>query len=283
MSVSPKSRAHRDNDWQAAPPPPTPLLAHLFRPLVWVARALAWLTEPEESRGHSRGKIAITGQVLLFSAGMIYSFGLTCESMLVLLNAGTREIYGTQQQAEAIRFMPKLGVEDGARLGRLLPSPLKLIRLTSNLAFGWLPGYQAFGNVAFDRYLVWADPNFYVALVLAAIVGLCQAKALRTVSIKVRKARLDQVRTYRVEDLSPKALTIAKIRNQEYRHAEVGNYLFHGAVIAGTYAFEIGTFLFSFAHAGSSLTFLVINGVIEVTGFEVCYKLTGLTDGDEEL
>jgi hypothetical protein len=281
MKSATPSTPTRDNNWKPEAAGKTPLLAQLFRPVVWVARGLAWLTEPEESKG--RGKIAITGKVLLFSCGMIYAYGLTTESLLVLLNAGTREVYGSGRVAEDIRFMPKLGVQDGARLGRVLPPPMKLIRLSSNFAFGWIPGYRRFENTQFDNYLVWADPNFYIALVGAAVSGILQAKAIRSVSIKVRKARLDRVRHYRVEDLSPRALTIAKIRNAELAHAEVGNFVFDGLVIIASYAFEIGCFLVTFEHGGSTTVFLILNGVIEIFGFETSYKLTGLTDIDEEV
>lgn len=274
------SRA-RDNNWQPETAGKTPLLAQPFRPIVWAARALAWLTEPEESKG--RGKIALTGKVILFSAGMVYSFGMTTESMLVLLSASTNSITGANRAAEEIRFLPKLGSDDGASLGRVLPSPLKLTRLASNFAFGWVPGYKAFKNTSFDNYLVWADPNFYLAALLGAVVGICQAKAIRTVSIKVRKARLDKVRSYRVDDLSPKALTIAKVRAAEYQHAEMDNYVFDGLVIFGTYVFEIGTLILTFDLAGSNIAFLALNGVFQVFGFEACYKLTGLTDVDVEV
>lgn len=280
-TANPAARAPRDNNWKPEPIGKTPLLAQVFRPVVWTARALAWLTEPEESKG--RGRVVITGKVILFSAGMVYSFGLTAESIHLLLNTSTRGIYGTERTAEEIRFMPKLGVDDGAQIGRVLPSPLKVARLTSNFVFGWVPGYKAFGNTAFDNYLVWADPNFYVAIAGAAITGILQAKAIRSVSIKIRKARLDKVRKYRVDDLSPRALTIAKIRAAEYQHAEVGGVVFDGVVIAASYAFEVATFLVGFDLAGSSVVFLLINGTIQVFGFETCYRLTGLTDVDEEV
>lgn len=269
----------RDNDWGPEPKGKTPLLAQLGRPLVWVARGLAWLTEPEESRG--RGKIQITGKALIFSAGMVYCFALTTESVLLLLNRGTRNIYGSDRVAEQIRFVPKLGVADGAQLGRLVPSPLKLARITSNFAFGWVPGYRAFGGTSFDDYLVWADPNFYVALVGAALTSILQAKAIRQVSLKVRRARLDQVRSHRVEDLSPKALTIAKIRAAEYQHAQVGGYAFDGLVILASYGFEISCFVLGFSLGDSSFAFLIINGVIQVFGFESCYRLSGLADDEE--
>lgn len=275
-----QSSKARDNGWKAEKTH-TPFLAQLFRPVVWVARALAWATEPEQSKG--RGKIAITGKVLLFSAGMIYSFGMTTEGMLVLLNEGTRDIYGGSNNAEDIRFIPKLGVNDGAAIGRVIPSPLKVARLASNLAFGWVPGYERFSNTQFDNYLVWADPNFYLAVVLALITNILQAKAIRSVSIKNRKARLDSVSGYQVQDLSPKALTIAKIRKTEYQNAMVGDYVFEGVVIVATYVFEISTFLLTFEHQGSNFAFLLINGAIEVFGFEASYKLTGLTDVDEEV
>ncbi|MBD2261392.1 hypothetical protein [Pseudanabaena sp. FACHB-2040] len=279
-TTTPADTATRDNNWKPKASSKTPLLAQLGRPIVWIARGLAWLTEPEEAKG--RGKIEITGKVLLFSAGMVYAYGLTTESLLVLLNAGTSEIYGSGRVAEDVRFVPKLGVSDGAQLGRVLPSPLKLVRLSSNFAFGWVPGYRAFGNTSFDNYLVWADPNFYIALVGAAVSGILQAKAIRSVSIKVRKARLDRVRKYRVDDLSPRALAIAKIRNAEFQYAEVDNYIFDGLVIVTSYVFEIGCFLVTFEHSGSTVVFLLLNGVIEVFGFESCYKLTGLTDLEDE-
>lgn len=272
---------NQENDWTPEKPEKTPLLAQLFRPVVWVARGLAWATEPEKIK--SRGKVAITGKVLLFSCGMLYSFGLTTESILLLLKSQTQNIYSTRATPEEVRFMPKLGVEDGAEIGRIIPSPLKVVRLTSNFAFGWVPGYRAFGNTAFDNYLVWADPIFYVSVVGAAVTGILQAMALRKVSIQIRKARLDKVRHYRVDDLSPKALTIARIRAAEYKNAEVGGVVFQGAVILASYAFEGATFLLGFDLGDSNFAFLLINGSIQIFGFETCYRLTGIDTEDEEV
>ena len=270
----------RDNDWEANVPR-APWFAQPLRPIVWVARALAWFTEPEESR--NRGRIYLTGKLIIFSAGMIYCFFYTAESQLVLLTDTTREIASETRTAEDVRYIPKLGVNDGAEIWRFIPSPWKLIRLGSNMLFGWLPGYTAFTNVQFDNYLVWLDGNFLVGSLIGAIISLFQAKSLRSVSIKVRKARLEAVKRYKAQDLDPKSLTIAKIRNAEYQHALVGNYLFYGSAIILTYAYEIVTFVLAFELESSTIVFLLVNGLIEVTGFEVCYKLTGLTDIDEEV
>ena len=261
----------------------TPLLANLFRPVLWVVRTLAWATSPSDEADDSirRGRMRVTGRVVLFGLGTIGSFLMSTESFYVLLHQ-RGNLLPSEATAD-IRYVPKFGIDDGAKLGRVIPSPAKLGRITSNFLLGWIPGYSLFQGTAFDDHVVWLDGRFYIAMFAGGLVNIYEGKALRSVSLKLRKQRLDRVKGYQVEKLSERALDIARIRAMEYKSAKVGGYIGNGVAIVLTYAVEIGMFVMSVWSADLNAVGVIFNGLVEVFGFEFCLHQTGVIVHEEDL
>lgn len=261
----------------------TPLLANIFRPVLWVVRGLAWACSPSDEADESirRGPMRVTGRAVLFGVGTIASFAMSTESFYVLLHQ-EGNLLPTEATAD-IRFIPKFGIDDGAELGRIIPSPFKLGRIASNVLLGWIPGYGFFQDTAFDNHLVWLDGRFYIAAVVAGLVNIFEGKALRSISLKLRKQRLDRVKDLQVEQLSDRALDIARIRAMEYKSAKVGSYIGNGAAVIATYATEIGMFVISIWSADLNFVGVAFNGLFEIFGFEFCLSQTGVIVHEEDL
>lgn len=239
-----------------------PIGDKILAPLAWTAKSLAWVTNP-------------TGGARFALYGLsIYCAALSVESMMVSLPRITGQ---TQNKASDVRFVPKVGIRDGANVMRLV-NPMPLLSAATDGFMSMLPFYVKSGT---REYSVWTDPNYYMALLIAIAIQAVEARALRAVSLKVRKKRLDDVAKHEVPDLNPKAVHIAKVRAAEYKNAGIGSYAMNGLVVVGAYALEIGAFFGSIA-GGMGLA-QCIYGLVTIFGFEFAWNLAEKTEKDLEV
>ncbi|MEO1401903.1 MAG: hypothetical protein AAFV72_11735 [Cyanobacteria bacterium J06635_1] len=241
-----------------------PIGAYLFAPAEWVAKAIAWTTNPS---GGAKYALYIAAAA---------SFGLSVESLYSVMPRQD------ERPAAEIRFVPKPGVEDGADLSRLIPNPFGLLGAGIDALLAWLPFYAKLGPGFGPEFLVWTDLNFYAAILFSAVIQGIEARIIRRVSIDLRKRRLDAVKNRKVVDLSPQALAIAKVRAKEYEYAGLGDYAFSAMAILSTYLIEGGVFFRTlYTVPGISSAALLIYGVLNVFGFEVFWALASAPDNEE--
>jgi hypothetical protein len=190
----------------------------------------------------------------------------------------------------AYKFFPKAGIQDGAKIERIVPLPLPLVLGTAsslyNFAGGTLPAENGFERwdyqpKATEMGKAWTDGYFYLAFVLALAVNATQAHLTRPRSIRARKAALDKVRKYRIEDLSPKALDLARARQADLKRAGMGKR--YGVVVGvcGSYAIELGSFVTSLAGSTTPLAPGILWALLSMFGAETAWNMDGKTDPDE--
>jgi hypothetical protein len=241
-----------------------PIGAYLFAPAEWLAKAIAWTTNPS---GGAKYALYIAAAA---------SFGLSVESLYSVMPRQD------ERSAAEIRFIPKPGVNDGADLSRLIPNPLGLLQVGIDALLSWLPFYSKLGSGFSPTFLVWTDLNFYAAILFSSVIQGIEARIIRRVSIDLRKRRLDAVKHRQVEDLSPQALAIAKVRALEYEYAGLGDYAFAAVAILSTYLIEGGVFFRTlYTVPGISSAALLIYGLLNVFGFEVFWALASAPEDEE--
>lgn len=234
---------------------------------------LRWLSSPRSNGGATH----------VYKAMAIVLFGLSVETTYGAI-AST-----VGRSPSDYKFFPKAGIKDGAKIERIVPLPLPLIlgvaSSTYNFAGSTLPEENGFEPWDYEPKVTemgkaWTDGYFYLAFVLALSINATQAHLTRPRSIRARKAALDQVRKYRIEDLSPKALDLARARQADFKRAGMGKR--YGVVlgVAASYAVELGSFVASLSGSATPVAPGVIWALLSMVGAETAWNMDRNTDPD---
>ena len=235
---------------------------------------LRWLSSPRSSGGATH----------VYNAMAILLFGLSVETTYGAI-AST-----VGRNPNDYKYFPKAGIEDGAKIERIVPLPLPLVLGTTsalyNFAGSTLPEESGFDPwdyepKATEMGKAWTDGYFYLAFVLALAVNATQAHLTRPRSIRARKKALDRVRKYRIEDLSPKALDLARARQGDYKRAGMGKR--YGVVLGVTasYAVELGSFVASLAGSTTPVAPGICWALLSMFGAETAWNMDRTTDVDD--
>jgi hypothetical protein len=240
-------------------------------PVKGIAKACMWFVTPTRSGGAQYVMYALT----------FGCFMLSVENVYVGMN---------RKDPAGHRFIPKLGlVEDGSEIARLLPFPGVLDSM-QNAVLGAVnfsmqaiaPGTKPFRdnyNPKLDL-IVWADPNFYAAIVGAGVLSALQAIALRQVSLEVRKTQLQKAQkkdesiaaaTSQSSYQQRKRLETRVIETQVKQHGN-GKVLMFGALVALSYVAEFLMFAMS-AKPGTPFFQSLILAIASTVGTETSYTL----------
>ena len=183
------------------------------------------------------------------------------------------------------KFIPKPYLDDGADIGIANPVDAGLMLVDTGLKVldATLP-FNIKLRVPYNPNSIWLDPNFYVALALSLMLQVFQAKALRAVSVEIRKRRVEKAKQFKPIDLSPDELAITKIRTIEYNNVHVAGYVGSMVAILASFGLEIGIGLSSLSAATT------VNGVAQLIyviaqafGFEFFVNILLGMDEDEAL
>lgn len=240
------------------PEPELTGLAKLLNPIAKVGKTYFWLTDSSPREGGAK--------YILYTLS-IYCAAMSWESMY----ASFPVALGMRDKAANVKFLPKVGINDGATLSNLV-NPMELVNTVTN-AF---PALSPVKPIAVKKTSPQAlfDPTFWIAGVLSLGIATYQAKAVRSLSIAARKRRLDAVSSYKAPKLDPNSLAIAKVRKKEFENAGMGNYLVNGLMIAGSYGIEAVSFAASIAGGSSNGFAVFINGLGSIAGAETFYNAT---------
>lgn len=241
-----------------------PIGETLLAPLKWTVRSVKWLTEPR------------SGSKYVLYTLCVYSLMLSTEALYVALPSTAK------RPAIERRFMPKIGINDGSDISRLV-NLSNFVATVKEITAAFLPIQL---KIPAKQWTVWGDPSFYLCLVLAIAIGAIEARALRAVSISMRRKMAERLAKHRPLELDPKSLTIAKVRAAQYQNAGMGRLIWNWIAITGTYTIEFGSFFSSQAGVrGSAGLASLIYAFITVFGFEAFLSLADTTDieADEEV
>jgi hypothetical protein len=236
---------------------------------------LRWLSSPRSAGGATH----------VYKAMAIVLFGLSVETTYGAISATVG------RDPSAYKFFPKAGIKDGAKLERIVPLPLPLILGTAstvyNFAGSTLPAENGFERwdyqpKATEMGKAWTDGYFYLAFVLSLAVNATQAHLTRPRSIRARKAALDRVRKYRIEDLSPKALDLARARQADLKRAGMGAR--YGVVVGviGSYGVELGSFVTSLSGSTTPIAPGILWALLSMFGAEVSWNMDRSSEVEEE-
>jgi hypothetical protein len=235
----------------------------LLAPLEGAAKSIAWLTNPTG------------GSKYICYAISLYCTLLSVESIYVAMPKALK-LKGNGAVASQLRFVPKIGVDDNAKIEHLF-NPAELVHVLEN-NFPALFPFAAKTKTPIAAMAIF-DTNFWIALIIGFAIAALEARALRQVSIGTRIKRVNELKGYRVPDLDPDALEIAHIRAKEAKGAGVGKYMMTGFVVIGAYAVEIA----GFACSVTSGNFWVnaINGFLAVFGSELFWSISQPAETDD--
>ena len=251
------------------------LVAAFYQPV----KLLSWLTgQSLPSRSKSRGEIIVLSTLALACAA------LSVEAWYEVM---PRNLVPTGNASASAnhKFVPKPYIEDGADIGLANPVDAGLMLVDAGLKVldATLP-FNIKLRVPYNQNSIWLDPNFYVALLLSLMLQTFQAKALRAVSVEIRKRRVEKAKQFKPIDLSPDELAITKIRTIEYNNVHVAGYVGTMTAILFSFGLEIGIGLSSLSAATT------VNGVAQLIyviaqafGFEFFVNILLGMDEDEAL
>ncbi|MBD1847368.1 hypothetical protein H6F89_28970 [Cyanobacteria bacterium FACHB-63] len=240
----------------------------LFKPINWASNGFKWLTNPNADGG---------GQYLMKGFAVLLC-GLTAENCYQML-----------QGKESARFIPKPLINDGARIERVLPLGAVGNAVTGTLAT--LPNavgvrnpdgsqlrWRPFGE---PDFIVWLDPDFYIAVLNAAGINAIEAMFLRRVKLEVRQRQLKNA--IQTDEQIAQSLTYAekkaeaqrletKLRETQLKTYGNGAILFNGVIIFVVYLAE-GAMFFATSAPGVSVVTNTIYGFLSVFGAEIFWSL----------
>jgi hypothetical protein len=247
------------------PEPELTGLAKLMSPIEKFGKTYFWLTDSSPKEGGAKYILYLLS---------LYCAAMSWESMY----ASFPVALGIRDKAESVKFLPKVGINDGANPANLL-NPMELVATVTNMFPALSP--VPLPKVTKTSPQALLDPTFWIAGVMSLGIATYQAKAVRSISIAARKRRLDAVASYKTPKLDPNSLAIAKVRKKEFENAGMGNYVTSGLMIAGSYAIEAVSFAASIAGGNSNGVAVFINGLGSVFGAESFYNAT-LDDDQRE-
>jgi hypothetical protein len=241
-----------------------PIGETILAPLEGAAKSIAWLTNPTG------------GSKYICYAISLYCTLLSVESIYVAMPKALK-LKGNGAVAAQLRFVPKIGVDDNAKIEHLF-NPAELVHVLEN-NFPALFPFAAKTKTPIAA-MAFFDTNFWIALIIGFAIAALEARALRQVSIGTRIKRVNELKGYRVPDLDPQALEIAHIRAKEAKGAGVGKYMMTGFVVVGAYAVEIA----GFACSVTAGNFWVncINGFLGVFGSELFWSIAQPAEAELE-
>lgn len=248
----------------------------LFKPVNWCSNTFKWLTDPT-SKGGAQYAMKTMAVALCF---------LSVENTYQLLSG-----------KDSVKFIPKPGINDGAKISRVLPLDGAFKGSVSLLTDGAnLVGANIQKPVTFTRadLGIWADERFYWALVITIVINGIEALALRRVSLKTRKKQYQNaksrdkdiaatVRSF--EDMAEdfKSLETMK-RETQIKGYGNGEILILGFALVACWALE-GFAFFQTAAPGTPFmmsTLLAIASIFGAEGFWVLGEAMEKRESEDE-
>jgi hypothetical protein len=235
----------------------------LLKPLDWLSDSVKWLTNPTAKGGAK------------------YAIKALAVSCFLLTTENTYQLFAGQ---EAVRFIPKPMVRDGADISRVLPlgdagnAAIGALVAGANLFDAKLENPEPFRKT---DLLIWADSRFYMALVLALFLNGVEAIILRQVSLRTRKTQLQNAQKTDQEISSVMSFADqaadferleTKVRKQQVKQFGNGRLLTLGTLLAACYGFE-GWSFFASAAPGTPFIISTILAVASIFGAEWLWVL----------
>lgn len=168
-----------------------------------------------------------------------------------------------------MRFVPKLGIDDGAELHRLLP--LRQIQSQAldragvpDWAQGWIPKQER---------NVWDSPMLFLfAFGICAAVQYYERQILAPRKVSDLKAEFDQANKTKKVKADPDAIWLAQQKAAQLNSYGTGKTATDALCVGLVYSLEFAAFWTSFGKAGVSLAIALIYAAYTVFGFELFYR-----------
>ncbi|MBD1995074.1 hypothetical protein H6G00_00325 [Leptolyngbya sp. FACHB-541] len=91
-----------------------------------------------------------------------------------------------------------------------------------------------------------SDLTFWLSVLISTAVNAAQTKIFRGVTVRMAKARYDEVRSFEVPDENPKAITLAEIRRKRFKNVGLLELRKVGGLIFFLYAMDFVQSHFNF-------------------------------------
>ena len=132
---------------------------------------------------------------------------------------------------EERKFLPKIAVEDGSELSRLIP----LKGVAYSAAKAALPDRV-------ERFIpnnpyrtVWSDPAFYIAILLGAAIQYQESKLFARKDYATVRGEAESANATRKIEVNPNALDVAKLKVSKHNAYGMGSETKSGAMIIALY------------------------------------------------
>lgn len=171
------------------------------------------------------------------------------------------------QPREERAFIPKMGVEDGAEFGRVVPFKNMLsagaVWIAPDILDPVIPKPS--------NGTIWFDPTLWFSVVLVSAIQFYESKLFARKSYSEVKAEAQRANAQNKMEVSPRALTAARAKVARHNAYGMGQETMSGLTIIVLYGLEITGFLMGFKGATSALASWAY-GFFTVFGFEVFHE-----------
>ncbi|MEL7494183.1 MAG: hypothetical protein AAGJ95_09505 [Cyanobacteria bacterium J06554_11] len=171
-----------------------------------------------------------------------------------------------EQALEQLRFVPKMGIEDGAQLHRLLP-----VRQAKNLAAETigLPQWLA-KRLPGDAPNVWDNPFLFLfAFGIAALIQHYERQIQSPKKLSDLQSEFRQANQQKKVQADPDSIWLAQQKAAQLNSYGTGKTAMDAFCVAMVYGLEIAAFLATFKTSNASLLAVTVYAAFTVFGFEM--------------